>query len=533
MVEKLKELWQKVVDWWNNFTSKQKTIIVGVAAAVILAFAILILILSQPTYTQLVVCDDTKQASEICTLLESSDITYQTSSDGLIISVLEESYSAARLALGAAGIPTTGMTIDDVTSGGFSTTESDKQKRYVKYKQDELEKTIEIMDAVKSASVRLSIPEQDGTLIASSQESSCAIFLELNGDFSEETAAYIARFAATSLGNTTTNNITIIDSTGKLWFSGDSEISVGGIASSQLSARQQQESEVINSVKRVLLGTGQFNSVEVACNLDIDFSSTTKQTQTYDAPSGRTEGMISEETIYNSESSGSNGGVPGTTSNGSDTTTYQYSDVFEETATESEEYRKYLPNSYTTVSEIPAGSINFSNSSATITAINYNVINEKDARNQGLLDGITWDEYKNANSEAIKLTVDEEFYSAVATATGMNTESITIMAYQINEFMDEEAGGISGSDILSIVLIILILGLLGFVVFKSMVTKQAAQEEEELSVEDLLQSTPEADVSDIEVETKSETRKMIEKFVDENPEAAANLLRNWLNEEWG
>ena len=49
----------------------------------------------------------------------------------------------------------------------------------------------------------------------------------------------------------------------------------------------------------------------------------------------------------------------------------------------------------------------------------------------------------------------------------------------------------------------------------------------------LLYSTPEAVLDDIEVETKSETRKLIEKFVDENPEAAANLLRNWLNEDWG
>ena len=61
--------------------------------------------------------------------------------------------------------------------------------------------------------------------------------------------------------------------------------------------------------------------------------------------------------------------------------------------------------------------------------------------------------------------------------------------------------------------------------------KEVAQEEE-LSVENLLQSAP-AEVEDIEVETKSETRKMIEKFVDENPEAAANLLRNWLSEDWG
>ena len=67
---------------------------------------------------------------------------------------------------------------------------------------------------------------------------------------------------------------------------------------------------------------------------------------------------------------------------------------------------------------------------------------------------------------------------------------------------------------------------------KSMVGQKAQDEPEELSVETLLQSTPEPTIDDIEVETVSETRRMVEKFVDENPEAVANLLRNWLNEGW-
>ena len=61
---------------------------------------------------------------------------------------------------------------------------------------------------------------------------------------------------------------------------------------------------------------------------------------------------------------------------------------------------------------------------------------------------------------------------------------------------------------------------------------KSEEEEEELSVESLLQSTPEV-LEDIELDEKSETRKLIEKFVDENPEAVANLLRNWLSEDWG
>ena len=59
------------------------------------------------------------------------------------------------------------------------------------------------------------------------------------------------------------------------------------------------------------------------------------------------------------------------------------------------------------------------------------------------------------------------------------------------------------------------------------------EQEEELEVEDLLQSMQESELEDIDLTEVSETRKMIEKFVDENPEAVANLLRNWLNEDWG
>ena len=43
------------------------------------------------------------------------------------------------------------------------------------------------------------------------------------------------------------------------------------------------------------------------------------------------------------------------------------------------------------------------------------------------------------------------------------------------------------------------------------------------------QQTP---LEDIDLQEKSEIRKAIEKFVDENPEAVALLLRNWLNEGW-
>ena len=79
--------------------------------------------------------------------------------------------------------------------------------------------------------------------------------------------------------------------------------------------------------------------------------------------------------------------------------------------------------------------------------------------------------------------------------------------------------------------------MLGYVVFRSTrKEEQVVEPEPELSVESLLATTKEAtekeSLEDIGFSEKSETRVMIEKFVDENPEAVASLLRNWLNEEW-
>ena len=94
----------------------------------------------------------------------------------------------------------------------------------------------------------------------------------------------------------------------------------------------------------------------------------------------------------------------------------------------------------------------------------------------------------------------------IANATGIPVENISIIAYD-EPIFQYSSGGRSLSDYLQIILAVLILLLLGYVVFRS--TRKEKP-----------------------VEIESETRLLIEKFVEENPEAAASLLRNWLNDEW-
>ncbi len=534
MIDKIKAIPAKLLEWWNKFTAKQKTIIVCVAAGVILALVVLVTILTRPQYITLVNCETTKEASTITELLEGEKLTYQTSADGLTIQVLKKDESAANLLLGANDIPAASYDITNVTNGGFSTTESDKQKTYKLYLEKKMEEDLMTMDSIKHADVQFSIPENDGTLIQKEAESHASIILELDGDFSVENAEAVARIVATALGNETTNNIVIIDTLGNLLFSGEENYSLAGSANNQLAVKQQAERMLQEQVRKVLLGTNEFTNVEVSSNLALDFSTSEETNHNYTPADGQDQGLKSHEDVYEAEASGGTSGVPGTDSNGTENdTTYVMPDSQNSSSTTSERSTDYLPNEQITKKTTPAGVIQYANSSLSVSAINYNVIKEDDVKAQGLLDGVTWDEYKVANGERTKLEVDQDLVTVVARATGIPEDNIMLVAYEEPMFVDSESGAISATDIITIVLIVVILALLAFVVLRSMAGEKKAEQEEELSVENLLQSTPDADLEDIELDDKSETRKLIEKFVEDNPEAAANLLRNWLNEDWG
>ncbi len=531
IVEKLKELANKILEWWNRFTAKQKTLIVSVVAVLIIAIVVIVSMLLKPKYSLLRECESTKEASEVIDLLEGEGYTYEITDDGLRISVLAEQLGPANLLLGANNIQPAGYGIENVTDGSFSTTESDKQKKYVVYLQKELEDNmVSMFTAIKRASVMLNIPENDGTLIAQEQESYATVVLELKDEFSQESAAYLARAVATSLGNNTTNNIVIMDSDGNMLFTGDEDLSASGMASTQLTVKSEAEKNMINNVRRVILGTNEFDNVEVSPNLVLDFSNQTSTEHTYTPADGQTQGVLSHEDVFSAENVSGGGGVPGTDSNDDDTT-YVLEDNASSTSTQSEESRDYLPNEKITTIETPSGVINYSASSLAASLISYTVIREEDVDAQGLLDGVSWEEYKLANNERTRIELDDAFYDVVSNATGISTDNITLVAYNENLFFDKEGPSITATDILQIILIIVILALLAFVVLRSMRGEKHEEEEEELSVETLLQSN--VQLEEISSENESDEKKLVSKFVEENPEAAANLLRNWLNEDWG
>ena len=532
--EYLKKLWDRILAWWGKFTTKQKTLIISVTAGVVVALVIVVTLVRMPQYTTLIVCDTTKQTSEVKTLLDDNNITYKISADGLTVTVLKGQMSDATILLGANDIPTAGYDISNVFSGGFSTTEADKEKKYKLYLEQHSAENLEDQDNIENATVNLSIPENDGTLLSDDKESYASIMLTLKNpdDMNTDVAASLARFVATAIGNDTTDNIVIMDSTGSLLFSGENESDTTGVANTRLSYSTQYDNLVKGEIKDALVGAKIYDNVQVVPNLDLNWDKIEKTEHTYTPADGQDQGLLSHEDTYSQSSTNGSAQVPGTDTNGEGT--YVYQDNANSTTTTDEDSKDYVPNETITTTTPAVGAIKYDSSSIGITAIHYVVYNEDDMKAQGLLDGTTFEEYKAANGARTKGKVDDDVYSVVSKATGVPVANIQIVAYEEPVFVESQNSGFSLTNIFIIGLIILILGLLAFVVIRSMRAEKQPDTKEELSLDNLLQSTQDqSELEAIDTEGKSEVRLMIEKFVDENPEAVASLLRNWLSEDWG
>lgn len=532
MPEQMQKMGNRILDWWKKYNTRQKILLGSIAATVILALVLLAVIVGRPHMTTLAVCESTAEAAKVKEILDGdSSIKYEVSQDGLTFLVDEKNVAAASILLGQNGIPSEGFGLDDVFEGGFSSTESDKAKRYKRYMEDRFEDHLEILDNVESASVELKMPNNDGTILAKEGQAYASVILTLSGEMSEEQAYGVAQYIATELGNNDTTNITILDSQVNVLFSGKDNSSYGGTASSQLSLRAKQENMIKNGVKDVLVGSGIYDNVEVTPSLNMDFSERRQVSREYSAPDGQTNGFLTEQNEFSSSSTGGVAGVPGTDPN--DDTTYVLEDGNYTESETTDISNKYQYNETVTEENSAVGAIDYENSSLAAVATNYVLYNEDVLRASGALDNMTFEEYIAANSEPVRREVDPDYYQMISNATGFPTDRITIIAYDEPVFQ-HSTGGRSITDYMQIILAVLIFLLLGYVVFRSTRRERTPVVEEELSVESLLESTKENqdELEDIGYNEKSETRIMLEKFVQENPEAAASLLRNWLNEEW-
>lgn len=109
--------------------------------------------------------------------------------------------------------------IEDIALSSEGSTDEDRQRQFQIYLENYIkDNLLEPLSEVKNASVTLYSPTDSGITLNSDEETSVAVVLELQDELSTFSATELAGYLATAVGNTSTDEITIMDVDGNILF---------------------------------------------------------------------------------------------------------------------------------------------------------------------------------------------------------------------------------------------------------------------------------------------------------------------------
>lgn len=542
MMDQLIAIKDKIVAFWNKYTTRQKTVIICVVLAVFFALVLLSYFLTRPVYTHLATFSDAGLASTLSEALDGKNIKYKMDTDAsgtTSFEVEQSDYSEAVLAMGANGIVDKEMTWETALESDMTTSSLEKHTKITLALQSSIKENLLNFAGVQDATVIIDRPEDDKTFIAATKEASVSVTLRLaeGKEMERETATAMAYYLTNAVGNKTTDNIVIVDTAGNLLYGAKTDNTLGGTVSGIDDYKSKLQQTFAERTRKMLLKAGYDDAEVSSMAIKFNMDQVEELITTYSVGEGQDQGYYSSSYEYSSNGQSGSGGVPGTDSNGEDTDYMLQNNGTTNSETILNKYN-YLPNEDVQNIKREVGAVVPEESSIGIILTRYRKVSEEALEEQGALNDISFDEYIEQNSQVNTLETPEDLLPLVAAATGIAENRISIRIQEKPVFeAKEDTGLLSGgfTNYLMIILAVLIGALLIFVIIRGTSPVEVTELEPELSVEDLLATTREDEkgLEEIEMGEKSETRTMIEKFVDENPEAVAMLLRNWINEDWG
>ena len=104
---------------------------------------------------------------------------------------------------------------------------------------------------IKNATVNIQLADSTNSFYTATSDASVGVTLKLSKTMEDEKAESIANFLATSVGNTNTDNITILSSDGSTLYSGANNSTVSGVSyNSKLKYKERIENTTKNSLRQ-------------------------------------------------------------------------------------------------------------------------------------------------------------------------------------------------------------------------------------------------------------------------------------------
>lgn len=548
VLDKAKALWGKVLERLKKISKK---IYIAAAAALVVLAVILVVVLNNKPYAPLVTGVSMDEMSSVLQLLETWGVRDYKVEDGDTVLVPESQQHQLQARVLMENVFQSGQGKYYESLSALSTNQ-ERNLAVLKDLQEDLRATIRCFENVKDASVNLTPGEDRGYILDSGNvvnaTAAIRVTMQDSKKLTTQQAAAIRELVSNSLQGLEVSRVSLTDTYGNT-YSGGSLTADSDASALKMQLEEEQSNKIRTQVMQVLAPAFGEDNVDVAVNCVVEVGNVTEDRVDVYLPeyaeNGETNGRgiigsLIYQWSYNRDGDETVGGVVGTESN-SNLPNQDFS-----------QYVENNPNLDGTESAADAsGQIDYDNSRSEkhiVTTAGYlkdcSVAVSVNSTTAGNVDTAEWQQHV-ARAAGIYGEIDEE------TGLEILDGRISVISYPF--FREEPPApvpGILDIEIAGIPLWVLIAaagGLLLFIILLVIILLarrrrrkrlEAEEAEAEANEVDALlaavglggQATDDngADVMEIQTEQSMQLRKDIRQFASENPEIAAQMVRNWL-----
>ncbi|MDD2457503.1 MAG: flagellar basal-body MS-ring/collar protein FliF [Eubacteriales bacterium] len=546
-------LTRPIIEFWRDLPAVRRKLLGLLVVLLLVVSGIVVWILNQTQYAVLFSGLTASEAGAILQQLEERKIEAKAKGTDTIL-VPRDQVDSLRMDLAAEGLPQDGKTLDILQQGtGFGMTETDKQI-YRRYQlQQDLENAIETFGTVVKARVSLNIPEKSSFLIEDQAEpATAAVLLTLRPgtQLDATNVQAIASLIEKSVPGLLPEGITIIDSDMNVLSVDQNEGQM--LTQDQIGLEQQVEERLKKQVLSLLQPVFGMEQVLAEVSVRLNFDDQVVESITFEPVSADNTGVIkSIEKILDSASQADAANqVSGADANGAAAPVYPVA------ASDTTAYEKNSERISYEVSSIKESLVK---AKGTLSDLSVSVVLDQNA-----IQGI---DYSQDVANMIASAVGVPATAIVVTALPFNGQSSMTDSWSTYNLIEQQAQKWQQTQFFvmlgaALLVALVILGLIASIFRKekpARVKSQAATGHKEKQAGSAakrikLDKTDEVYEMFPSLNPNQRTEKAVdshfsvslgpdhtlhltddkavaERYVRENPELAANIIRGWLAEE--
>ncbi len=527
MPEALTRIWERVKAFWGDLTKGQKIRLYVMAGILVTVIAVTLAVSLRVEYVPLFGSTEGIQLQPVITYLNDNGIKYKAGANSQIL-IDSKSKQKVELDLSAQALVSPDVSFADTWSKlSLTATEADKEKLWEEFTRNDLVAKLKKFENVENATINYTKPEKSYWAGEDNEgEGTAYVMLKTRQPLTKDQVDAAARVVAYSIGIQPANVILVDENLNPLnQYDADSDV---GRASTQDEMRRSRQSELEKKVRdQFLLAVGQsadFDTMTVAANPVLDFDMLKSTEKTYTDPNPDGGGFeVSNETLKETLTNGTAGSVPGTDTNPTAGSGYVTGGAGTSDYTKDHSVPNRVFNEKNTDSVKALGQLVPEKSSMSITLWYGKRIADAAALTADYLDGIRASAAAATGVPAASISVSVQKLAPEAPVTVTMTETLARLFDQFGFY--------------AFMLLLLVIMAIALVPRKAKLPKGAIAAAGGLEpalagaggIEIPLSQAP---LPDISTEEQSEIKKQIDKFVAQKPDAVAQLLRNWLSEDW-